>query len=111
MMTILKRTLAVGFAGALAATAASPAFAQRVRDLGPAGAGFVAGAIVGSTIASPWGAYAFAPGPAVVEEPGDAYAAAPDAVIIEPGEPSAGSPSLNYADQLSHRERELRGID
>jgi hypothetical protein len=101
----MKRTLAVGFAGALALTAASPAFAQRV--LGPAPWGFGVGVTVGD-----YDAYAYAPGPVVsgpgivVESGDDAYAADSDAIVVQRSTPSAHPP-----DHLPQHERNLRGTD
>ena len=106
-MTLAKTSIALALAGAVTLAAATPTLARDGRSWGAAGAGFVAGAVVGATVAnsrasygygpgysaygyapgSAYGAYAYAPGSGY-----DAYAYAPgsDAYASAPGYTGSG---------------------
>ena len=94
MKPILRTSVALALAGVLAASAATPTFARDWRPWAAAGAGFAAGAIVGSAVAnsyygpSYYGAYAYEPGyayePAYAYEPGYVVETAPTYVVPAP---------------------------
>jgi hypothetical protein len=93
MSTFVKSATALALAGALTAGAASQADARSWKPWAAAGAGFVAGAAVGSALAAPrygyygpgYASYAYAPGYAPAY---DAYAYAPPATVAVPARPT-----------------------
>ena len=87
-MTFAKTSIALALAGAVTLAAATPTLARDGRYLGAAGAGFVAGAVIGGAAANSrayygpgygpgYGAYAYAPGY-------DAYASDDGAYVSQP---------------------------
>jgi hypothetical protein len=80
MKPILRTSVALALASVLAASAASPTFARDWRPWAAAGAGFAAGAVVGSAVANSY----YGPryyGSGYAYEPGYAY----DSYAYEPG--------------------------
>ena len=80
MKPILRTSVALALAGVLAASVASPTFARDWRPWAAAGAGFAAGAVVGSAVANSY----YGPryyGPGYAYEPSYAY----DSYAYEPG--------------------------
>lgn len=97
MRPFVKNAIALALAGAVTASAATPTLARSWKPWAAAGAGFVAGAAVGSAIASsrayygPGYAYSgyayYSPGYAYAPEYYDAYAysPAPTVTYVSPG--------------------------
>lgn len=105
MTPFAKGAMAVALAGALTAGAVSTASARSWKPWAAAGAGFAAGAIVGSALAAPrYYGPGYAYSPAYAYEPAYTYAPGYDAYAYEPG-PSvtyvAPSPRYNSATGLS----------
>jgi hypothetical protein len=103
MQPFAKRAMALALAGALTAGAASTASARSWKPWAAAGAGFAAGAIVGSALTAPryygygpsYSGYAYEPGYAVTYDTAPAY----DAYAYSPGvayETTVVAPSYYY---------------
>ena len=90
MKPILKTSVALALASVLAASVATPSVARDWRPWAAAGAGFAAGAIVGSSVANSYygphyyGAYAYEPGYAYEPTYSYGYAYEPGYVETEP---------------------------
>lgn len=104
MTSLTKSALALVLAGALTAGAASSASARSWKPWAAAGAGFAAGAIVGSALAGPrhygpgYSGYAYEPGYAVTYDTAPAY----DAYAYAPGyDAYAYSPGAAYASTVA----------
>jgi len=87
MRPFSKGVIALALAGAVTASAASTAAARSWKPWAAAGAGFIAGAAVGSALAAPryygpaYSGYAYEPGYAVTYDTAPAY----DAYAYSPG--------------------------
>lgn len=89
MTPFVKRTVALGFAGALALAGALPAKAQTGWEWAAIGAGIAAGATAVGAATSPY-PYAYAPGP---------YAYSPNGVVVRgPRGAYAAEPGFAYGD-------------
>lgn len=109
MKPFMKTALAVGTVGVLAFAAITPSMARN-RAWPAVGAGFVAGAIVGSAVANANAgyyddSYAYAPGPTYVTPGYDAYGYAP-----APSYDTYGyAPRTRYYNNGPNREDQLTG--